>query len=70
MATTLPSPDQPLKIGTRGPPLALAHAHETRPGYLEIKETEPNRYDVLFKVPRYGSDRYGCTPCSRRAARR
>lgn len=34
-----------------------AHAHETRPGYLEIKETEPNQYDVLFKVPRYGSDR-------------
>ena len=30
MATTLPSPDQPLKIGTRGSPLALAQAHETR----------------------------------------
>ncbi|MEM9060538.1 MAG: hydroxymethylbilane synthase [Pseudomonadota bacterium] len=26
----LPSPDQPLKIGTRGSPLALAQAHETR----------------------------------------
>jgi len=27
---TLPSPDRPLKIGTRGSPLALAQAHETR----------------------------------------
>jgi hypothetical protein len=27
---TVPSPDQPLKIGTRGSPLALAQAHETR----------------------------------------
>lgn len=26
----LPSPDQPLRIGTRGSPLALAQAHETR----------------------------------------
>jgi len=26
----LPSPAQPLKIGTRGSPLALAQAHETR----------------------------------------
>ena len=28
--TQLPSPDTPLKIGTRGSPLALAQAHETR----------------------------------------
>ena len=28
--TQLPSPDAPLKIGTRGSPLALAQAHETR----------------------------------------
>ncbi|MCB1340987.1 MAG: hydroxymethylbilane synthase [Pseudooceanicola sp.] len=28
--TQLPSPDKPLKIGTRGSPLALAQAHETR----------------------------------------
>lgn len=27
---TLPSPDRPLKIGTRGSPLALAQAYETR----------------------------------------
>jgi hydroxymethylbilane synthase len=30
MTDALPSPDQPLKIGTRGSPLALAQAHETR----------------------------------------
>lgn len=28
--TDIPSPDRPLKIGTRGSPLALAQAHETR----------------------------------------
>ncbi len=30
MTLILPSPDAPLKIGTRGSPLALAQAHETR----------------------------------------
>lgn len=30
MTTDLPSPDNPLNIGTRGSPLALAQAHETR----------------------------------------
>jgi hydroxymethylbilane synthase len=30
MTVRLPSPDSPLKIGTRGSPLALAQAHETR----------------------------------------
>ncbi|MEO8243645.1 MAG: hydroxymethylbilane synthase, partial [bacterium] len=30
MTLTLPSPASPLKIGTRGSPLALAQAHETR----------------------------------------
>lgn len=30
MTLTLPSPDSPLRIGTRGSPLALAQAHETR----------------------------------------
>lgn len=30
MTRSLPSPAQPLKIGTRGSPLALAQAHETR----------------------------------------
>jgi hydroxymethylbilane synthase len=30
MTHSLPTPDRPLKIGTRGSPLALAQAHETR----------------------------------------
>jgi hydroxymethylbilane synthase len=30
MTQSFPTPDQPLKIGTRGSPLALAQAHETR----------------------------------------
>jgi len=30
----------------------LASAHESRPAYLEIKEVEPNRYEMLWKVPR------------------
>ncbi|HRK43483.1 MAG TPA: hydroxymethylbilane synthase, partial [Gemmobacter sp.] len=30
MSITLPSPAAPLNIGTRGSPLALAQAHETR----------------------------------------
>jgi len=30
MAMTLPTPAEPLRIGTRGSPLALAQAHETR----------------------------------------
>lgn len=36
---------------------ALANAHESRPGYLELKETEPGRYEVLFKVPMKGDAR-------------
>lgn len=28
-----------------------AQAHESRPGYLEINQTAPNRYDVLWRTP-------------------
>jgi hypothetical protein len=28
-----------------------ALAHETRPAYLEIKQTSPNRYDILWRTP-------------------
>ncbi len=34
-----------------------AQAHESRPGYLELRETTPGRYEVLFKVPRKGDAR-------------
>ena len=51
----------------RSPPLALgllaaallapgAIAHEMRPGYLEIRESAPEIYDVLWKVPARGDN--------------
>lgn len=35
-------------------PLSPAVAHEVRPAYLDIRETEPETYDVLWKVPARG----------------
>jgi hydrogenase/urease accessory protein HupE len=35
---------------------ALSNAHEMRPGYLEIRETATDTYDVLWKVPALGDD--------------
>jgi len=35
---------------------APAMAHELRPGYLELKQTGEETYDVLFKVPAAGED--------------
>ena len=36
-----------------------AAAHEVRPGYLEIRQTEVEVYDVLWKVPARGDLRFG-----------
>jgi hypothetical protein len=33
-------------------PVAGAWGHESRPAYLEITETSPGRYDVLWRTPR------------------
>jgi hydrogenase/urease accessory protein HupE len=30
---------------------SVAHAHESRPAYLEIKETAPGQYEVLWRTP-------------------
>ncbi len=30
---------------------SIAHAHESRPAYLEINETAPGRYEVLWRTP-------------------
>ena len=30
---------------------ATAFAHEARPAYLEIKETQPNRFEILWRTP-------------------
>jgi hypothetical protein len=34
----------------------LGDAHEMRPGYLEIRETAADTYEVLWKVPAQGDD--------------
>lgn len=34
-----------------------ATAHEVRPAYLELRQTAPDTYDVLWKVPALGDDR-------------
>ncbi len=36
-----------------------ADAHEVRPAFLEIRETAPDTYDVLWKVPARGEYRLG-----------
>jgi hypothetical protein len=35
---------------------SAASAHEVRPAYLELRETAPETYDVLWKVPGRGED--------------
>jgi hydrogenase/urease accessory protein HupE len=37
-------------------------AHEVRPAYLEIAETQPNRFDVLWKQPSLGTLRLRLDP--------
>jgi hydrogenase/urease accessory protein HupE len=39
--------------------LPAAHAHEVRPGYLQIRETAADTFDVLWKVPANGEYRLG-----------
>ena len=54
---------------------AAALAHEVRPAYLQFRETAPDTYDVLWKVPGYADEfRRACTPsfppvCTRSARR-
>ena len=36
-----------------------AFAHEVRPAYLELRQTGPDTYDVLWKVPGQGDLRLG-----------
>jgi hypothetical protein len=33
---------------------AGAHAHEVRPAYLELRETAPDTYEAMWKVPARG----------------
>ena len=41
---------------------SAAHAHELQPGYLEIAEQAPGRYEVFWKQPPAGGARLRLTP--------
>jgi hydroxymethylbilane synthase len=43
----MPSPASPLKIGTRGSPLALAQAHETRDRLARAFELPPEAFEIV-----------------------
>ncbi|MBS9717390.1 hydroxymethylbilane synthase [Pseudohalocynthiibacter aestuariivivens] len=47
MALTLPTPTEPLKIGTRGSPLALAQAWETRARLAEAFALEEVAFEIV-----------------------
>jgi hypothetical protein len=47
-----------LAVGT----LQVSHAHETRPAYLELRESAPDTYQVLWKVPARGDLRLALYP--------
>ena len=47
MTLTLPTPASPLRIGTRGSPLALAQAHETRARLARAFDLPPEAFEVV-----------------------
>ena len=56
MTQTLPTPDQPLKIGTRGSPLALAQAHETRARLMAAFDLPEAAFQIVV-IKTTGDDR-------------
>lgn len=46
MQPLLPNPDRPLRIGTRGSPLALAQAHETRRRLMEAHNLPESAFEI------------------------
>jgi len=56
MTETLPTPASPLKIGTRGSPLALAQAHETRDRLAAAFALPPEAFEIV-KIKTTGDDR-------------
>ncbi len=56
MTLALPSPASPLKIGTRGSPLALAQAHETRDRLARAFDLAPEAFEVVV-IKTTGDDR-------------
>ncbi len=47
MADHLPSPDRPLRIGTRGSPLALAQVHETRARLMSAHGLPEGAFEIV-----------------------
>jgi len=47
MTNTLPTPDRPLRIGTRGSPLALAQAHETRDRLMTAHDLPDAAFEIV-----------------------
>ena len=47
MTQVLPTPDRPLRIGTRGSPLALAQAHETRDRLMAAHGLSDGAFDIV-----------------------
>ncbi|MEV8468910.1 hydroxymethylbilane synthase [Fluviibacterium sp. DFM31] len=56
MTITLPTPTSPLRIGTRGSPLALAQAHETRDRLAAAFELPPEAFEIVV-IKTTGDDR-------------
>ena len=47
MKNNFPSPSAPLRIGTRGSPLALAQAHETRKRLTETLNASEDSFEIV-----------------------
>ena len=47
MTQFLPTPDQPLKIGTRGSPLAMVQAHETRARLMQAFDLSAAAFEIV-----------------------
>ncbi|WP_071796007.1 hydroxymethylbilane synthase [Natronohydrobacter thiooxidans] len=56
MSTLHPSPASPLKIGTRGSPLALAQAHETRARLMQAHDLPEAAFEICV-IKTTGDDR-------------
>ncbi|WP_111733415.1 hydroxymethylbilane synthase [Roseovarius amoyensis] len=56
MTKDLPTPDRPLRIGTRGSPLALAQAHETRDRLAAAFDLDPGAFEIVV-IRTTGDDR-------------
>lgn len=56
MTHVYPTPDQPLKIGTRGSPLALAQAHETRARLMAAFDLPEQAFEIV-PIKTTGDDR-------------